>query len=110
MSGLAFKTSFSSPGLKGITEIQQKQNNLEKSLEEKKDGKSFMDLLTESVKEVNTDQKVADKLTSDISSGKSQNIHEAMLAMTKAELGFNLMVQVRNRALEAYQEVSRMQV
>jgi flagellar hook-basal body complex protein FliE len=46
----------------------------------------------------------------DLAAGKSTNIHETMLAVSKAELGFNMLVQLRNKALEAYQEVMRMQV
>ena len=41
---------------------------------------------------------------------KTENIHETMLALSHADLSFKLMVQVRNKALEAYQEVMRMQV
>ena len=71
---------------------------------------TFMDHLTESINSVNKSQITADQLTTNIASGKSTNIQEAMMAMTQAQLSFNLMVQVRNKALEAYQEVMRMPV
>lgn len=73
-------------------------------------GQSFLDHLKDSIKETNGMQKSADKLAVDVATGKSANLHETMLAVTQAELTFNLMVQVRNRALEAYQEVMRMPV
>ncbi|MCX6117161.1 MAG: flagellar hook-basal body complex protein FliE [Proteobacteria bacterium] len=73
-------------------------------------GTSFMDHLKEGVMEVNQMHKTADKMAMDLAAGKSENLHETMLATTQAEIGFNLMVQLRNRALEAYQEVMRMQV
>ena len=73
-------------------------------------GPSFMDHLKSGIEEVNNMQKVADKMSMEVASGKSESLHETMLATTQAELSFNLMVQVRNRALEAYQEVMRMQV
>ena len=76
----------------------------------KSSDKSFFDQLKEGVAEVNTMQKVGDKMSTDLTTGKSGNIHETMLAVSSAELAFNLMVQVRNKALEAYQEVMRMQV
>jgi flagellar hook-basal body complex protein FliE len=60
--------------------------------------------------EVNEMQKRADSMAMDLASGKNDNLHETMLATTQAELTFNLMVQLRNRALEAYQEVMRMPV
>ena len=46
----------------------------------------------------------------DLASGRSSNIHETMLSVTKAELGFDMLVQMRNKVIEAYQEVMRMQV
>lgn len=71
---------------------------------------SFIDVLKESIKETNEAQKTADKMAVEVASGKSENLHETMLAMTQSELAFDLMVQVRNRALEAYNEVMRMPV
>lgn len=72
-------------------------------------GKSnFAEMLKDTIKEVNQAHKVADKMSSEVASGKNDNIQETMLAMTQAELSFNLMVQVRNKALEAYQEIMRM--
>ena len=71
---------------------------------------SFFAQLQARVSEVNESAKTADKMTTAVATGKSENLHEAMLATSTAELTFNLMVQVRNRALEAYQEVMRMPV
>ena len=42
--------------------------------------------------------------------GEAQNLHEVMINLEEARLSFQLLVQVRNRLLEAYQEVMRMQV
>ena len=73
-------------------------------------GMSFSDHLMEGVNQVDQVQKQADAMATDLATGKSQNIHETMLKATEAELSFNLMIQLRNKALEAYQEVMRMQV
>ncbi len=73
-------------------------------------GLSFIDHLQNGVKEVDAMQKQSDTMATNLASGKDQNLHETMLAATQAELGFNLMVQIRNRVLEAYQEVMRMPV
>jgi flagellar hook-basal body complex protein FliE len=73
-------------------------------------GTSFMDHLKNGLAEVNEMQKKADSMAMEVASGKSENLHETMLATSQAELTFNLMVQLRNRALEAYQEVMRMPV
>ena len=73
-------------------------------------GKSFIDVLSHGIQEVNELQRDADKKSVDIVTGKSGDLHEAMLASTQAELSFNLMVQIRNKVLEAYQDVMRMPV
>ena len=80
------------------------------NVEVKPKGPSFIDHLEQSVHSVNKNQKFADKAATDLATGKSQNIHETMLAVTQAELTFNMAVQVRNKALEAYQEIMRMPV
>lgn len=72
--------------------------------------KDFSDYLKDEIKGLNETQKVADKAAADLATGKSESIHETMLKATNAELNFNLFVQLRNKALDAYQEVMRMQV
>jgi flagellar hook-basal body complex protein FliE len=74
------------------------------------DGKSFADHLKDNINEVNAKQVSADKMAMELATGQSGNIHETMIAATQAELQFNLMVQLRNKALEAYTEVMRMPV
>lgn len=70
----------------------------------------FLELLKEGIADVNKGMKESDKASMDLATGKSSNIHQTMLAVTKAELGFNMLVQLRNKAIEAYQDVMRMQV
>jgi len=43
-----------------------------------------------------------------VSMGRSQNLHEMMIALNKAELSMRMLTQVRNKAVEAYQELMRM--
>ena len=74
------------------------------------DKPSFMDHLKKAMDEVNTDQVTADKKATDLANGKDTNIHETMLSASQAELSFNMMVQIRNKALQAYQEIMRMPV
>jgi len=70
----------------------------------------FVSYLKNSFDDVNRALSSADKLANDLAVGKNENLHEAMIGMEKAEASFKLLVQVRNRALEAYHEVMRMQV
>jgi len=73
-------------------------------------GPSFTDTLAKSIEEVNHLQKEADLAIEKLASGESQNVHGAMLAVTKADTAFRMTMQVRNKIVEAYQEVMRMQV
>jgi len=75
-----------------------------------KSSKSFGEMLSESIKKVETIQKNADKLTMDLATGKSDNITETMIAVSKAEIAFQLMTQLRNKAINAYNEIMKMQV
>jgi flagellar hook-basal body complex protein FliE len=52
----------------------------------------------------------ADRMGADLATGKLQDVHEFMAATTKSQLAVELTVAVRNRAIEAYQEIMRMQV
>lgn len=73
-------------------------------------GKSFADTLAESLNKVNEIQQDADKAIENLVAGKTQNIHETMLAVGKADMAFRMTMQVRNKIVEAYQEVLRMAV
>lgn len=69
-------------------------------------GKFFSEL----VSKVNDIQVQSDKSIQGLASGENKNLHEVMIAVEKASISFQFMSQVRNKALEAYQEVMRMQV
>ena len=74
------------------------------------DAKTFSKTLAESLGKVNDLQQEADDAIEGLVSGKSQNIHETMIAVGKADIAFRMTMQVRNKIVEAYQEVLRMQV
>jgi flagellar hook-basal body complex protein FliE len=69
-------------------------------------GKFFSEL----VSKVNDLQTQSDKAIQGLASGENKNLHEVMISMEKASISFQFMSSVRNKALEAYQEVMRMQV
>jgi flagellar hook-basal body complex protein FliE len=73
-------------------------------------GPAFGQVLKESLNQVNTLQHEADQAIQSLASGGTTTLHDTMLAIQKAELSFKLMMQVRNKIVEAYQEVLRMQV
>lgn len=73
-------------------------------------GKGFMDVLQKSFEGVNRDQAQADHAIKELVAGRSKNIHETMLAIERADSSLKLMMQVRNKVLDAYREIMRMQV
>jgi flagellar hook-basal body complex protein FliE len=72
--------------------------------------KPFSEMLKNSLSEVNKLQRDADLAIREIAAGKDKDIHQTMIALEKAEISFQFMMQVRNKIIAAYQEVMRMQV
>lgn len=79
-------------------------------LKEKVQEKSFGEMLKSHLTEVNHLQTSADTAVRKLASGQDKDIHNTMIAMEKAGVAFQLTMQVRNKVLEAYQEIMRMQV
>jgi flagellar hook-basal body complex protein FliE len=74
------------------------------------EGEGFADVLGRLVGEVDSlQQESTDKLTG-FAEGRTDDVHDVMLAMTRADLSFRMMLEVRNKLVEAYQEVMRTQV
>jgi len=73
-------------------------------------GQGFSDILKNAVESVNAMQHEAGRLEDAVAKGESVNIHQAVIAGEKAGLSFRLLMQVRNKMIDAYQEVMRMQV
>lgn len=71
---------------------------------------AFKTLLKHSMEEVNQLQHEADRSIEQLVAGESKNLHDTMIAMEKANISFRLMMEVRNKIIEAYHEVMRMQV
>lgn len=94
----------------GQTSSEIKKEGLKKDILGPEKGKSFADTLNDAVESVNHLQKVSDQKMQELSTGKSKNIPEVMIAAEKADIALRLMVQVRNKIIDAYQEVMKMQV
>ena len=70
----------------------------------------FKEALENSVKKVNQSQLQAHTAMEELATGRSSNLHETMIAIQKAETSFKMLMQVRNKIINAYQEVMRMSV
>ena len=74
------------------------------------DKGSFGEVLKQSIRQVNDLQHAADAAIKDMAVGGPTSLHDTMIALEKAETSFKLMMQVRNKIVDAYHEVLRMQV
>lgn len=85
---------------------------LESETEKKTSGgdKTFGEVLVSALKDVNDAQLKADEVTKKFLIGEIQDLHQVTIASEQAKLMLQLAVEVRNKVVEAYQEISRMQV
>jgi flagellar hook-basal body complex protein FliE len=79
-------------------------------LPEKPAPSTFAAFLQEAVADVNRLQQEADAAVQQYTVGNAQNLHDVMIAAEKADISLRLLMQVRNKAIEAYQEIMRMQI
>jgi len=71
---------------------------------------SFANMLKKAVADLNQSQVKADKVVERFLAGDIEDVHQVMIAMEEARLTMQLAVEVRNKIVEAYQEISRMQI
>lgn len=73
-------------------------------------GDSFGNVLGKLISDVNTKQNVALESVSGLQAGQGVPLHQTVIAMEEANVSFQLMVEVRNKLLDSYQELMRMQI
>jgi flagellar hook-basal body complex protein fliE len=81
-----------------------------KTLQNQKGELNFGDVLDSSLKELNEIQINADKAIADLATGEVKDLHQAAIAIGKADTSMKLMLEIRNKALSAYKEISRTQI
>jgi len=74
------------------------------------EGANFGDMLKDAISTVNEVQKQSDLQVQKLMAGESQDLHATLIAVQKADLNFQMMMQVRNKILQAYNEIMRMPV
>lgn len=70
----------------------------------------FMESLKQAIGQVNDAQLQAGRAIDALMTGESQDIHRTMVALQQADISFQLMMQIRNKLIAAYEEIQRMQV
>jgi flagellar hook-basal body complex protein FliE len=73
-------------------------------------GTSFTDILSSAINEVESSQSSAAKNVDQFLSGEGDDLHSTILASQRADLEFQMFMQVRNKVVSAYQEVMKMQL
>lgn len=111
--GIEFSNRFQSKigdGLSSIERSRGSQGTAEAD-EGASEGKgTFADTLKNMIQDVNDAQLEADTKMQDVVAGRNKDLHGAMLAIEKADIQFRLLTQVRNKVIDAYREIMRMQV
>lgn len=73
------------------------------------DRPSFGETMNQALESVNRLQKAADGEIEALAAGRNGDLHRTMIALEKADISFQLLMQVRNKIVAAYQEIMRMQ-
>ena len=73
-------------------------------------GKSFKEFLADSIKQVNDMQVDADHAIDRLATGRTDNVAEVFAAVQKAELAFKTLMQIRNKLVDAYNEIRQMRI
>lgn len=74
------------------------------------DGPSFKDVLMENIEQVNQLQQDAEMAIEDLGTGKRDDVASVLVAKQKADMAFQMLLQVRNKLVDAYEEVKQMRV
>ncbi len=70
----------------------------------------FGDMLKTMLDKVSAEQAAGDQATRSLQSGDAKHLHEVMIAVEEADVSLRMLVQMRNKALAAYEEIMRMQI
>jgi flagellar hook-basal body complex protein FliE len=74
------------------------------------EGPAFKDFLLDSLREVNSMQQQADKAVETLATGGEINPAEVLTTVQKADIAFRMMMQIRNKLVQAYDEVKNIRV
>ncbi|WP_449540004.1 flagellar hook-basal body complex protein FliE [Ferdinandcohnia sp. Marseille-Q9671] len=96
------KINITTPGVFSKPGIQSKTAN--------EVQKEFSSFLKDALHNVNEAQQTSDKMTEKLVKGENVDLHQVMIASEKASVSLQATLQIRNKVIEAYQEIMRMQV
>lgn len=93
-----------------VIQLNQAKSANQESDSQKGQVISFGDYLKNALNNVNQLQLDSQQIGVDFAAGKTDNIHEVMIAGEKADIALQLTMQIRNKVVDAYNEIMRMQI
>jgi flagellar hook-basal body complex protein FliE len=81
-----------------------------KKVDTNSNNTNFSEILKNELDKVNDIQLNAEQATQDLLTGKATDVHQVLIATEEAKLSLEMAVQIRNKLVDAYQEISRMQI
>lgn len=92
------------------TQLTNDTNKLSNPATPYEAGQKFASFLNDAIKSVNDQQIQSDALTEKLINGQDVDLHEVMIASQKASITLNATMEVRNKVIDAYQEIMRMSI
>jgi len=94
----------------GLSTADLLKNSTTATTSTQSSSSAFANQLKSALNEVNTLQEESEKNIADLATGEVKDLHQAALAISKAETSMKLMLEIRNKALNAYKEIGRTQI
>jgi flagellar hook-basal body complex protein FliE len=95
------------PGISSQAPLTLSQPDLSASSQAEK---SFSDILSSTLDQVTKAQNAGDTAIEKLNTGEAKNMHEVMIAVEEADISLRMLVQFRNKALQAYDDIMKMQI
>ncbi|MBZ7940398.1 flagellar hook-basal body complex protein FliE [Campylobacter molothri] len=86
------------------------KTNSNQNMQQNNIGDEFAKMLKNEIDDLNKAQKTGEAAMTDIATGQVKDLHQAAIAITKAESSMKFMLEVRNKAISAYKEITRTQI
>lgn len=96
-----------------ISKLTSKVSSIDENAKNKQineNNKDFGDVFKKAIGELNDTQIAADKAVADLATGQITDLHQAAIAIGKAETSMKLMLEIRNKAISSYKEITRTQL
>ncbi|MCX7710682.1 MAG: flagellar hook-basal body complex protein FliE [Clostridia bacterium] len=97
-------------GIGGFNAISPAEYSVTKTKEKDENGVSFSDYLKDALNKVNDLQLESEQMTQDFAAGRTDNIHQVMIAAEKADVALQFTMQIRTKIMDAYNEIMRIPV